>query len=301
MKTVFLGSKKLGLEILSRIYQDSTAEWVVIHPDDSDDPRSNLDEFLTFTKEKNIPFYLVSNNRDAQNILLEIKPQLGLVCGWYWLISDAILETIPGGLWGIHNSLLPKYRGGSPLVWSIINGEQIVGSSVFKLTKGMDDGDILHQVEVFLESESNIQYALSEIEKKLLDTLPEKWNLLLARKAILTAQNHQEATYCGSRIPSDGQIDWSWCSERIHNFVRAQSAPYPGAFTFENDRKIIIEKTKVHNGIYYGSPGQIFIKNGGVVIVACGGNTALEVMEVEVDEKMIGAASAFKSSKQRLK
>lgn len=296
---IFLGSKNLGLAIFKKVYEISNKNWSIVHPNDSSDSRSDLENFRDYAEKNGIPFFIANNGKEAQKIIEKINPNIGLVCGWYWLIKEETLEAIPGGLWGIHNSLLPKYRGGSPLVWSIINGEKTVGSSVFKLTKGMDEGDILHQVEIHLSPEHDIQYALQEIEKKLLETLPEQWNALVMGKAVLKLQNQHEATYCGSRTPLDGHIDWSWSAERVHNFVRAQTTPYPGAFTYSEGQKTIIRKTRALSEVYFGTPGQIIFITSEGIIISCGGNTALCVIDVEIGHNIEKASHLFKSVKQR--
>lgn len=301
MKSVFLGSKQLGLEIFSKIYHCAPNDWIIIHPDDSEGPRSCLEDFRRFAKKEGVPFFLVSNNKEAQEVLCAIQPDIGLVCGWYWIIREDVIDAVGRGLWGVHNSLLPKYRGGSPLVWSIINGDKEVGASVFRLTKGMDDGEILYQARVFLEESRDINYALSEIEKCLLRGLPEKWKDLISGEAILMQQNHQDATFCAARTASDGAIEWAWPAEQIHNFIRAQAFPYPGAFFFMEGEKISIQKSRVFDGVYYGTPGQVAFVSGHEVIVSCGEATALVIEEVELDGRREKASKILRSVKIRLK
>src|SRR3546814_7145236 len=81
----------------------------------------------------------------------DLAPAALFACGWYWLLSGEHLDKVPLGCFGVHNSLLPKYRGWAPLVWSIINGDREVGVSVFKFSTGVDDGDLLLQVPVPLD------------------------------------------------------------------------------------------------------------------------------------------------------
>lgn len=118
-------------------------------------------------------------------MLNDIGPDVGFVCGWYWLIDRETLDLVPNGLWGVHNSLLPKYRGGAPLVWSILNGDSHVGSSVFKISEGMDDGEILHQVKVKVLPDDNVGSLLEKIEQELIENLPKKWtDLVLPSQAV---------------------------------------------------------------------------------------------------------------------
>jgi methionyl-tRNA formyltransferase len=279
---VFLGSKPLGLALLKCLYQATpNAKWTIIHPNDEVDARSNIKDFQDFAKEHNLDLLVAGNSRAAQEMLSDIKPDVGFVCGWYWLFKAEVLDAIPQGLWGMHNSLLPKYRGASPLVWSIINGDDCVGSTIFRIREGMDDGEILHKVSIKLNDSQNIADILGVIENKMLQELPQKWANLIEGNAVLAMQDESQATYCGQRNETDGLIDWNKPAKEIHNFVRAQTKPYPCAFTYLAGKKIKILSTKVFEGTYYGTPGQVLKRNEKTTLIACGNNTSLEILEVE--------------------
>ncbi len=298
---VFLGSKPLGLSVLSCLFKiTSNIKWTIIHPNDELDSRSNINAFRDFAKINGLDFVVAESSSVTRNIIYEKKPDIGFVCGWYWLLDSEILNLIKNGLWGMHNSLLPKYRGGSPLVWSILNGDHYVGSTVFKLTEGMDDGEILHQIKIPLEISHDISDALFMIEKIMLKELPKKWKALITNKALLVHQNEHEVSFCGQRIETDGLIDWNKEAKYVHNFIRAQTHPYPCAYTYLLQRKIKILKTKLFNGIYFGTPGQILQRNAQTILVSCGSNTAIEILNLIVEEKEEIPAQCIKSIKYRL-
>lgn len=255
MKVAFLGSKSFGLSILKAVKAD-----LVIHPDDQTDPRSCLKDFLAYTD-----VHVARNQADADVLLDLHRPDIVLVCGWYWLIKNL---SIPH--YGIHNSLLPKYRGGAPLVWSIINGEPFVGSTVFQLTPGMDAGPVLHQVRTPLSDTDGVADVLARIESALVTELPAKWRALLKGAAELTPQDESQATYCGQRIPDDGLIDWNRTAIQVHDFIRAQSAPYPGAFTYCGHDRINIDRASVDPRQWSGTPGQVLERNTAFTVIACG-------------------------------
>ena len=202
------------------------------------------------------------------------------MCGWYWLFDSSVLHFFDFGLWGIHNSLLPKYRGGAPLVWSIINGDHLVGSTIFKISEGLDDGEILHQVKIKNEFNDDISILLSKIEDKLINDLPHYWRLLLSNTAVLKKQDAYKATYCGQRTNLDGLINWSQGAEDVHNFIRAQVSPYPCAFSYLFEEKIYFLQSKVIKITYYGTPGQILKINNSSVYISCGNETVIEVFKI---------------------
>jgi len=229
----------------------------------------------------------------------EIRPDIGFVCGWYWLLDASTLGLVRSGLWGIHNSLLPKYRGGAPLVWAIMNGDRVVGSTVFRISSGMDDGPVLHQVRVSLRQEQTVADALTLIEQKLLEELPAKWKQLLRGTPSVRAQREKNATYCGQRTEEDGAIDWHASASKIHNFIRAQTPPYPGAFSYWQKERITILRSKVFAGTYFGTPGQILRRTHEALIVACGENTAIEILLVSMQGQKRIASEIITSVRER--
>ena len=102
------------------------------------------------------------------------------------------------------------------------------------------------------------------------------------------------------RIPDDGKIEWKYSAQYLHNFVRAQSSPYPGAFFKLDQTKIYVEKAAVYQGIVYGEPGSVFIRNHEMVVICCGEESALSLFDVRIENKHIPAASVIKSYKVRL-
>jgi methionyl-tRNA formyltransferase len=230
----------------------------------------------------NLELLIPSSSTESGKMLKSINADIGIVCGWYWLIDEDVLTSTPGGLWGIHNSLLPKYRGSSPLVWSILNGDKYVGSTMFKISTGMDDGPILHQISLEIGENDDISTVLLSLQKRLVDEIPHRWSELIANRAKLVHQNESEVTFCGKRIAEDGLIDWGKDAKATHDFIRAQAPPYPGAFSFLAGEKVEILKSKMVDGIFHGIPGQILRRGASSIVVSCGNNTAIEILQLRL-------------------
>lgn len=181
---------------------------------------------------------------DYYDELISLQPDVILVMGWYHMVPKKIRDIAKYGAWGIHASLLPKYAGGAPLVWAIINGEKETGVTLFRLSDGVDDGDIIEQQTIPISFEETI----SDVYDKV--TVASKEILLHTLQNISEVKfSPQDKTIVQTwpqRKPEDGEIDLTWPAEKIYNFIRAQSPPYPGAFIKTADgRKIIIEKAKL--------------------------------------------------------
>jgi methionyl-tRNA formyltransferase len=299
-KVLFIGSKQLGLKCLKTMHRLSPHTLVgALTFDDTNDSRSIFAQFQSFCKTNEVPLLIAQNRKDSEDIIDSIKPDICIVVGWYWLINNELLNKIPMGMLGIHNSLLPKYRGGSPLIWSIINGEAEVGFSMFSFTEEMDEGDIWFQQSIELKNTYHVNDVLNEIEKQVEKHLSKNYLNIINGELKPKPQNHSDATYCAQRKPEDGLIDWNKSAKDIYNFIRAQSSPYPGAYTIFKDKKIIVQSAANDKKVYYGTPGQVArISQEGIVVI-CGNHQSILIKEITYDGENIKPHQVIKSIKTR--
>ena len=283
---LFIGSKELGLCTLKAMHALSPQSLAgVITFNDSQDTRTKLKDFRKFTQANKIPFYVVENNKRAEQVIKEIKPDLCFLACWYWFISEATLNTVPFGFVIMHNSLLPKYRGASPLVWAMMNEEPKVGFSLFVPGKGMDDGPVYAQGAVEIGAHDYIGDVLIKLERKIEDVMRIKYPLLLQGSLKPKKQNSKLATYCAQRVPDDGIIDWTRSAKHIYRFIRVQSDPFPGAFTYWGAKRMKIWRAKLLDQPYYGTPGQVAKISHEGVYVTCGDHHAILLEEVQIESK----------------
>lgn len=231
MRILFCGSKPLGLSVLKRLVSLTKGELVAVcHPMDSEDSRSVFESFSELCRENSIPLSLATENDSLRTSITNWNPDLVVVCGWYKIITPEVLSLVPHGFIGIHNSLLPNYKGGSPLVWAMINGEAVVGSTLFRLSEGVDDGPILHQTSVSVGELEPIGSVLERLEQQICAEFPSKIIEHAKMPGGLTEQLGRGSTY-PIRKPQDGDIDFALSVKEVCDFIHAQSRPYPGAFT----------------------------------------------------------------------
>lgn len=285
-KVVFVGSKKLGLNCLKSIYNlkpDVLTDIITL--DDSKDSRSILKDFEAFAKEKSVNFHIALNRKNFEEIIHEIKPDLGVVIGWYWLLTKEILDFIPAGVVGIHASALPKYRGGAPLVWAMINGENKAGISFFKFDEGMDSGDLIGQEIIKIEIDDTIAQVIQKAEEASLKLINNSYLSLIDQTIKYKKQSTEGATYCAQRNSSDGLIDWHKSAFEVYNFIRAQTKPYPGAFIMFKDKKLIIWEVELAQVDYSGTPGQVVNVDHQGVLVICGDNKPVLLRQVQFENE----------------
>jgi len=238
MKIGVLASGDLGHHILEVLYKLYDLEFIATN--------QKSKEIIDLAAEQNVPVF-IGNPREGRLLeFLEDKScDIILSINYLYLIERDIVCFPKRYAINFHGSLLPKYRGRTPHVWAIIKGEKKCGITAHLIDEGCDTGPIIIQQEVEIMEDDTGQNILEKY-KYLYPVLVKEVLSKVERNNIeLTIQDETKATFFGKRTPSDGMIDWSWQTIRINNWVRAQSHPYPGAFTFYEGEKIIVDKIDV--------------------------------------------------------
>lgn len=250
MNIVFFGATELGYKCCRLIIEEKLANisGIFTIPEQfnisySDKPVNNFNfaDFHELGKEFGIPVTVVTGKMGSHyDTVKDLNPDLIVVIGWYYMIPASIRKAAPKGCVGMHASLLPKYRGGAPLVWAIINGEKKTGLSFFYLEDGVDNGDIIAQHEIEITETETIKDIIDKVTASAIEITREFIPKLANGTAPRIKQDETKATTVPQRKPDDGLIDWNWDIKRIKNFIRAQTKPYPGAYTIIEGKKITL-------------------------------------------------------------
>lgn len=300
-KIVFIGSKEIGLRIAKKILAIDTCHFLgIITLDDRTDSRNKFQELQSLSLDNGLKFSVAKNRAHFSTLIGELQPDLCFVVGWYWLIPEATIELVPHGFIGIHYSLLPKLRGGSPLPWSIILGHKEVGFTVFNIGKGTDDGPVWYQGKMDLGETTFLKEVLFKLNEMVVASFTKVFNGILSGALKPYEQVHDNATYCAQRLPQDGLIDWSKPAKEVFNFIRGQSEPYPGAFFIYLETICHITKARLFEQPFYGTPGQIAKISNEEVYVICGDNKAVILQEIERSAVRQSASSVLNTIKIRL-
>jgi methionyl-tRNA formyltransferase len=284
-RVTFIGSKQLGISALKKIYEISPSHLnsIITIDDQYDGDRCMLNEFNEFAKQTHNKISVLSDSSKLVRIIEDDRPDLCIVVGWYWLINKEILGKVPSGFVGIHASMLPKLRGGAPLVWAILNGFKETGASLFYFDKGMDSGDIIGQMKLEIKENDTIHDLLKNAESSIMKLLEESYPLVLNGRAVRICQDHSKASYCSQRRPEDGRISWQMTNVEIYNAIRAQAHPYPGAFCLtSHNKKLYLWSSKIFSQPYYGVPGLVVDVSKDEAIITCGkGAIILQSVQLE--------------------
>ena len=251
MKIAFIGGVKFSYELLKHILENGWSVSVVFSYDNS--KKKFYSDFISFsdlTKKYGINHIQVNNINDEENISLlrNIKPDLILVMGWSQLLKKEIIEIPKFGVIGSHPTELPKYRGRSPIPWSILKGLDESALTFFLIEEGVDNGDIVAQRKFKITSEDDATSIYEKIISVGKGMLLETLALIEKGQVKRFKQNPEKfIENWAKRTPEDGKIDWSKSGKEIHTLIRATTYPYPGAFTFFKESKLIIWKALYSN------------------------------------------------------
>lgn len=215
------------------------------------------------------------------------------VVGWSQIVSGQMLALVSKGAIGYHPAPLPELRGRAVIPWTILLNRRATGSSLFWMDEGMDSGDLLAQA-LFDVAEDETAATLIAKHMKALDSMLSRVVPELARGAeTRTPQDHTQASYCSKRTAADGLIDWTRSEREVWTLIRAVSDPYPGAFTFSGNRRLVVwVADKVESAPYFGLPGQVQqLATDGSALVACRqGFVRLRCVQMEGGGRVLPAA-----------
>ncbi|MBU2542383.1 methionyl-tRNA formyltransferase [Patescibacteria group bacterium] len=216
------------------------------------------------------------------NFKLSICAQYGL------LIPEKILNAPKNGTLNIHTSLLPKYRGASPIQSALINGETETGVTIMKMDKGLDTGPILLQKSIKIKP--NDTYL--DLDKKL-----AKIGLLALLEAVPsyvlgelhpTGQNNDEVTFCKQFTREDGKIDWNKTADEIYNLYRGLT-PWPGVWTTWEDKRLKLLKIK--KSTLEIAPSLVKTEDSKIYIGT--NNESIQILELQLEGKQKMTAEQF--------
>jgi methionyl-tRNA formyltransferase len=236
---------------------------------------------------------LLRDRPDDQELLSRLKeaePDIIVANNWRTWLPPEIFALPPHGTLNVHDSLLPAYAGFSPLIWALINGEPEVGVTAHMMDADLDAGDIVLQRAVPVGPADTTTDLFHKTVDLIGPITVDALALIAGGTADRIKQDRSKASFFHKRSIEDSRIDWTWPAADIERLVRAQSDPYPNAFTFHRGNRIRVIKSSVSKARYGGTPGRIFIREGdGVVIVAgadarTGRNPGLVIERVRTDE-----------------
>ncbi|MER5985886.1 methionyl-tRNA formyltransferase [Streptomyces sp. NPDC001787] len=305
MRVAMFGYQTWGHRTLQALLDsDHDVVLVVTHPR-SEHAYEKIwsDSVADLAEEHGVPV-VVCNRPDDEVFerLKEAEPDIIVANNWRTWIPPHIFGLPRHGTLNVHDSLLPKYAGFSPLIWALINGEPEVGVTAHMMNDELDAGDIVRQEAVPVGPTDTATDLFHKTVDLIAPVTIGALDLIATGQTEFTRQDRSEASFFHKRSAEDIRIDWTWPADVLERLVRAQSAPYPSAFTFHKGKRLELLAAVVSQGRYGGTPGRIFYREGdGVVIVAgpdarTGRNHGLAITRVRTEDgRELPAAEYFTS------
>jgi methionyl-tRNA formyltransferase len=231
----------------------------------------------------------IKANDEFRAQLTALKPDAIIVVGYGRIIPQWMLDLPPLGNINLHASLLPKYRGAAPIQWAIANGETVTGVTTMRIDAGLDTGDILLQHELPIAPDDTAETLAPRLASIGADLVVETLRGLQVGTIHPRPQDNSTATLAPILKKEDGLVDFSRSAAEIFNRIRGFQ-PWPGAHTKFRGKTLQI--LKAHPTTDAMPPAAINV-NADRLQVGCGHNTALELLEVQLEGKKRTTARDF--------
>lgn len=251
-------------------------------------------------EQRGIPIYYDQGLKGLQEVILKTSPKAVVICSYDKVLPAELIRL--SRFINIHHGDLPRYRGRENLNWAIINSRDSIGLTVHEAVPELDAGGIYKIWKVPILYNDYIADLYSKVDTLVRTELPSLLEDILAKK-ITPKKQRGKPTYCCTRLPHDGKINWNQPAEKIRNLIRGISKPFHGAYTSISLggieklltiwRADIPEQPRIYEGNIPGRVGQIF-KGRGVEILT--GTIPLLITDIHFEGTDYSADTIIKST-----
>jgi methionyl-tRNA formyltransferase len=291
MRLVWVSFDSIGRDCLkAAVSAGATAVGIVTLPGRTQQERAGQVAFDDIGRELGAQLILTSNINSAAclDAICGLEPEMIFVVGWSQLVEQEVIDTAPKGVFGMHPTLLPRHRGRAPIPWALLSGLTKTGVTLFEIEDPTaDSGQIVGQIEVPIDPGETATTLYEKISDAHVELVREFVPRLMAGTAPRRSQDPRRASAWSKRTPGDGIIDWETRASYLYDWVRAQTKPYPGAFTYAGDSRLIVWRARVFSGDASGPAGTILEHVPDGYVVACG-EGLLVLEEVQVEGQRLG-------------
>jgi methionyl-tRNA formyltransferase len=285
MRTVFFGSSSFSVPILKSIPQHTIC--VVTKKARPKGRGYSLDdnEVKKTAEELDIPLIEIDSFKDdIVKTLPDYRPDLYVVASFGLIVPRWVLDIPSEGPINVHPSLLPLYRGPSPIQRAILSGDEMTGITLIRMNEKMDEGDVIYQEQVMIGKGENFIDLSERLSKKVVEILPDVFDRIEIQGMMKgTAQPHESATYTPIITKEMGIIDWRKSAVEIDRQIRA-FVLWPTAYTFLDRKMMKVFKAVAEESGEVMNPGQIRgITREGILVDT--GRGILKIEEIQMENK----------------
>src|SRR5215213_1698409 len=288
MKIVFMGTPQAAVPTLERILRDGHEIVAVYTQPDRPAGRGNklnASPVKEFASQNNLQIYQPTKIKtpEALELFCSYQADIVVVVAYGRILPQTFLESFPKGAINVHFSLLPKYRGAAPVNWAIVGGEKTTGITTMQMDAGLDTGAILLQRQTDIGETETAVELMQRLSLTGADLLSE--TLAMFDELTPQPQDDSQATFAPIMKKEDGLISWMLTATDIANRARGFQ-PFPTAFTFYKEKKLTIWRCQPSNVSHQlKTIGEILEAKGDNLLVFCGGDTVLQIDELQLEGK----------------
>jgi len=281
---IFMGTPQFAVPALKALHKnDQDIALVVTQPDRPKGRGRKLTPSPVKEMAMNLGYSVIQppsvRTAEFSNCIEKHTPDFIVVVAFGHIIPKNILTIPKIATINIHASLLPKYRGPAPIQWAIINEEKETGVTTMLMDEGLDTGDILLSSKLEIAPDDTSGTLHDRLADHGADLLIQTLNAFETGDINPISQDHTQATYAPMLKKNDGRMNWTLPAESLEAFIRGMT-PWPGAFTFHENKRLKIFKAKTILMDTEASPGTV-IKGFPDELWISTGKSVLSIMEIQ--------------------
>ncbi|UVE49756.1 methionyl-tRNA formyltransferase [Haloferax larsenii] len=293
MRAVFVTHNDIGRTCLEELIQCG-ADVPAVYTQPKKKSLSDQISLDSFCAKHDIELHRTGSVNDpkTREQIESYDPEYLFVIGWSRLVNEDVLNIPSVTALGMHPAPLPRGRGRAPIAWSLIKGLDTTAMSFFHLVEEADAGDLVAQHEIPIEVEDDAASLYEKVRVAARDLIRATYDDLKSHDVPRIEQDDSKATWWPKRVPRHGLVDWTKTPEELYDWIRGQSHPYPGAFSYLDGTKVRLWSARPpSDDTVFAAPGEILgVTGNGVEIAAWEGSIVVDRIQVGDDEETTGAA-----------
>ena len=292
MRILFAGTPDIAVPSLEKLFREHEVAAVLTNPDRGRGRGRGVGFSPVKVKAEELGLKVLQPEKIDDEFISEVRKlnaDILAVVAFGKIFRENFIDVFPHGGLNVHPSLLPKFRGASPIQSALLSGEPLTGVTIQRLALKMDSGDILSQETYEYNGTETAEYLTNYFAGRGAELLSDVIRKIEAGEAEPVAQNDEEASYCSYIQKEDGLIDWSDSAEVIERKLRAFT-PWPGIYTFFGEKKLNIIEAEVYTGSSTAESGSCsdgkvlgIDKSSGILVKT--GNGILAVQRLQLQSK----------------
>ena len=278
-RIVFMGTPEFAVPVLQALIETQHVVGVVTQPDKPAGRGRNLkpSPVKVVAEAANIPVFQPKSLRKAERAaqLRDWEPDLIVVAAFGQILRPHVLDLPPHGCLNVHASLLPRWRGASPIQHAILAGDAETGISLMQMDAGLDTGPVFVTESVTIAADETASTLHDKLANLGGTMIRQYLDAIIAGDYSAETQDDTQSTYAPMISKDDGAVDWSDSAEQIDRLIRAMT-PWPGTYTFWDDVQLKILDASVNTASNNAEPGTISAIDDNVIVATGARITATE-------------------------